>query len=185
MSEKVVREFLKDLVRERMKALIEAIATPKRVAVLQLLVDVGRKPVRHKFLAKKFMGRISGSEISRILFKLVKAGLVVKTEDGSFQATELGEVVSTWIRLSTLYGLKDDPTARPYLRESLGTVLQLLNIPVREEREGGGLASLMEEVSRRFVEKVEEELRREREERAEVKRSALDVVLDRALAATG
>jgi len=182
MPEKVVREFLKDLVRERMKALIEAIATPKRVAVLQLLVDLGRKPVRHKFLAKKFIGRISGSEISRILFKLVKAGLVVKTEDGSFQATELGEVVSTWIRLSTLYGLKDDPTARPYLRESLGTVLQLLNIPVRE---GGGPASLMEEVSRRFVEKVEEELQREREERAEVKSSALDVVLDRALAATG
>ena len=183
MSEKVVREILKDLVKERMRTLIEAIATPKRVAVLHFLVDMRRRPVRHKFLAKKFMGHISGSEISRILFKLVKAGLAVKTEDGSFRATELGEVVSTWIRLSTLYGLKDDPTARPYLGASLGIVLQLLNIPARGERGGEGPESLVEEVSRRFVEKLEEKLRREREERAEVKRSALDVVLDRTLAA--
>lgn len=130
MSEEAVRKLLRDLLKEHLEALIEAIATPKRVAVLQALVDDWDcKPIRHKLLAEKFLGIISGSEISRILSKLMKAGLAVKTPDGSFKATELGRIVSTWPKLWALYRLKDDPTARPYLREALGLALEVLRIP--------------------------------------------------------
>ena len=176
MSEEAVRKMLRGLLVEHMEALIEAIATPKRVAVLQALVDdYGCNPVRHKFLAEKFLGIISSSEISRILFKLTKAGLAVKMADGSFKATKLGKAVSIWLKLWTLYRLKDDPTARPYLRENLALALDILRIPSDEKEEE--LKQYLGEPGFRFLEEMKRELEREREKREERERSAFYAVL--------
>jgi len=159
--------LLKDLFEDVGECLIDSIATPKRVAVLHFLIDAGG-PLRHKHIAAVFIksNTASSGEISRILSKLVNAGLARKNEDGTFEPTKLGRIVGKWIKLFILWRAKEDPVGRAQMRADFNGALSLLNIPSRtgeEEDDEKRLEEYLEELKSgiEFLEEIREELKRE------------------------
>jgi len=179
MKEGTKTRLLKDLFEDIGESLIESIATPKRVAVLHFLIDAGG-PLRHKHIAAVFIRNnvLSSGEISRILSKLVNAGLVKKNEDGTFEPTKLGRIVGKWIKLFILWRAKEDPVGRAQMRENFNEALSLLNIPPKADGDDDEARRLIEyldelESGIKFLEDIREELEKEAPRRR--KPSALGV----------
>ncbi len=124
-----LKNMFRDLYETYMRSLIAAISTPRRVAVLHVLIDKFRGgPARHKDIAREFEEVLSPSEISRILSRLVEGGLVVKRPDGSFKVTKLGRIVGKWLKLFVLWRIKDDPVGREHLKAAFNVALSVFRI---------------------------------------------------------
>ncbi len=128
MTTEALKCVLRDLYETHMNSLIAAISTPRRVAVLHVLIDACNGKARHKQLVEKFREVLSASEISRILAKLIEGGLVVKRPDGFFEVTELGKMVGKWLKLFVLWRIKDDPVGREHLKAAFDVALTVFRM---------------------------------------------------------
>ena len=161
MAEEALKNMFRDLYETYMESLLTAISTLRRVAVLHILIDkFGGRPARHKDIAREFRRVLSASEVSRILAKLVKSGLVEKRPDGSFKVTRLGRVVGKWLKLFVLWRIKDDPVGREHLRAAFDLALSVFRMKGEEGPEDylGELRSGVE-----FLNELRSELERELE----------------------
>ena len=162
MAEEALKNMFRDLYETYMESLLTAISTLRRVAVLHILIDkFGGRPARHKDIAREFRRVLSASEVSRILAKLVKSGLVEKRPDGSFKVTRLGRVVGKWLKLFVLWRIKDDPVGREHLRAAFDLALSVFRMRSENMDTEGYLEELRSGVE--FLNELRSELEKELE----------------------